>query len=94
MPTHNPECTHGGAHAYSACRDRSNQPLKMLEDPISVENPIPGSNSASELTDADREALRAALAGLVPVAVQDLAGADHDPNRDPDADADAAQRAE
>jgi hypothetical protein len=31
MPVHNPDCTHGGSHAYSACRDRQNQPLKMLE---------------------------------------------------------------
>ena len=45
--------------------------------------------SAMELTPADREALRASLAGLAPL------GADwgsHDPNRDPDADADAAER--
>jgi len=30
---HNPDCTHGGPHAYSECRDRYAQPLKMIEPP-------------------------------------------------------------
>ena len=93
MPTHNPECTHGGAHGPSECRDRYARHLKPLEDPISAPEATQCLESASELTPADREALRAALAGLEPVAVQNLAGADHDPYRDPDSDADAAQRA-
>lgn len=93
MPSHNPECTHGYSHSYSECRNRYGTSLKMLEDSISTPeagNVIAefrqGSNPvliASELTPADREALRVALAGL----------SDHDPSRDPDADADAAQRA-
>lgn len=92
MPTHNPDCTHGGAHAYSACRNSQNQPLKMLEDPqepISTLGVGQEPQTGGGLTEADREALRVALAGLVP-----SLGADHDPYRDPDADADAAQRAE
>jgi hypothetical protein len=36
MPTHNPDCVHGAAHAYSACRDRYNTPLKMVSDPEPV----------------------------------------------------------
>lgn len=86
MPSHNPECTHGYSHDYSACRDGRGTPLKMLEDPISA-NPaeLPASEAGNApqtgsdagatppttniLTDADREALRAALAGLPPVAV-------------------------
>jgi hypothetical protein len=33
MPQHNPDCVHGAAHAYTACRDRHNVPLKMVPDP-------------------------------------------------------------
>ena len=74
MPSHNPECTHGGAHGPSECRDRFARHLKPLEDPILV--PEAGNVSAEEysvgkqpqagsgLTEADRAALRVALAGL------------------------------
>lgn len=76
MPSHNPECTHGAAHSYSACRDSRGTALKMLEDPeesktdvegspIAPEVP-PASNPGAQLTDADREALSRALAGLAP----------------------------
>lgn len=76
MLLHNPECTHGGPHAYSACRDPWNQPLVMIEVP----DPTPAE------PDADIEAAARAFGGLV----ADLSA--HDPKADPDADADAAQR--
>lgn len=38
MPQHNPDCVHGAAHAYSACRDRYNTPLKMVPDPEPASN--------------------------------------------------------
>jgi hypothetical protein len=98
MFIHNPDCTNGGAHAYSACRDRYNQPLKMVEVPDSVlaSEPVPFSLE---------EAAKIAFGGLVhpviqPVAVDTLPGVNradlgaHDPQANPDADADAAQRSE
>ena len=116
MPSHNPECTHGGAHGPSECRDRYARHLKPIEDapgatpvahdpisanlePLTVSQAENVLSEPSGLTDADREALRAALAGLVPVGADEEPnsyvpgfGEPHDPYRDPDADADAAQR--
>lgn len=75
---HNYNCTHGGAHAPSECRDRFGTRLQPLEgakfDPTpqlarqdgeaapaaTVDDPV----EPQALTDADRVALRRALAGL------------------------------
>lgn len=63
MLAHNPECTNGTAHAYEACRDRHNQPLKMLElpDPASEESQEP--QDPGQLTQAERDILAAAAKG-------------------------------
>lgn len=57
MPRHNPDCTHGAAHAYSACRDRYNTPLKMVADPEPVHAEV-----AETVVEASDEALKLLLA--------------------------------
>ena len=64
MLLHNPECTNGGAHAYTACRDRFNQPLRMIEVPDPVVEAPQASNPVvlgSQLTPEEQETLAAAL---------------------------------
>jgi hypothetical protein len=87
MLVHNPECTNGGAHAYSACRDRYNRPLKMLEVPDSAENLPSTVETVDPKVKADLEALKVAFGGLV----ADLGA--HDPQANPGDAVDAAQRA-
>jgi len=68
--------------------------LEDARGPDFGRKPDSGVEFGLELTDADREALRAALAGLVPVAVQDLAGPTTTPTGTLTRTQDAAQRAE
>lgn len=65
MPTHNPDCTHGGAHAYTDCRDRSGVRLPMIESPQDASaEPEPSQTAqvAETIVQTEDDALKLLLA--------------------------------